>query len=238
MSDKEILVSNAAESEKALYLWQRHRRLIQIVCKKFVGAIESDDLMQEAYFGTLNAIRAYQKTGSRYEFTTILFNALKWNFLRLAKEQEKKGVLVLDAPLGSDSDSATLLDLVPDEAAGPEQKALDKAICGPVRKEYQKACERLTEAEKTVSDLYFLEGKTSGEISKEVQKSTQEVQRTYCRVVRKLFSNYKLRQCLKDYAEGCEPFYSEGLRFTGWKSFKERCASSQEMYLLNRENKK
>lgn len=90
-----------------------------------------DDLMQEAYFALVRAVKAYDAE-SGLQFSTYLGNALRWYFARYIKQDKgRRDLCVLDAPISEDGD-ATRGELIADEGAEFEAEALERAAQAPV----------------------------------------------------------------------------------------------------------
>lgn len=124
-------IAEAKTGSKAamLQLYEQNRRLIYKCVSGYAGArYPIDDLMQEAYFAMVKAIEAYDQD-SGLQFSTYLVNALKWYFTRYVRQDKNRlDYCILDAPINpAEADGATRGEMLEDEAAAFEEKALHSA---------------------------------------------------------------------------------------------------------------
>src|SRR6267142_1194833 len=92
-------------------LLTRHRRPVFNFILRFVGdPAQSEDLLQEVFLRVIKGAEAYQKQA---KFTTWLYTIARNLCVDASRRGKHRKAASLDAPVGDEDGSATLLDLVP-----------------------------------------------------------------------------------------------------------------------------
>lgn len=159
-------------------LYTQNRGIIYSSCRRFsvFYGYEIEDLMQEAYFILLKAVRAYSED-SGYKFTSFLSNSLKWYFPRyIRQDKNRKDLCVLDAPI-SEEGEITKADLLPDETAEFEEDATYNADMSRVFGIVKDAMENENNGEMKYNVLHdiFADGHTKTALGKKYNLSTERI---------------------------------------------------------------
>lgn len=179
MNNVQIIAAAKVGSKDAmLKLCLMNRRLIyKTVTKYKCIRYPIDDLMQEAYFAVVKAVKAYDPD-SGYAFTTYLANALKWYFIHYVKgDKNRLDYCILDAPISAeDVTGTTKADMIADEAAVFEDDVLHRADMENVM---QLLREELQGSYSLYYDIlyhYYAEKQTLNQIAKTLGCTLQNVQ--------------------------------------------------------------
>ena len=126
-------------------LLSRHRRPIFNFILRYVGEpAQAEDLLQETFLRVIKGADAYQRQA---KFTTWLYTIARNLCVDASRRGKHRRTYSLDVPMdGEAKDGPTLLDVVPDKAAGTDRKVLSKELHGKL----QAAIDKLSEDQREV----------------------------------------------------------------------------------------
>jgi len=102
-------------------LLTRHRRPVFNFILRFVGSRETaEDLLQEAFLRVVKGAENYQRQA---KFTTWLYTIARNLCVDHSRRMKHRRAQSLDAPLSSNSDSGSLLDVVPGKDLPSDRRA-------------------------------------------------------------------------------------------------------------------
>ncbi len=163
-------------------LYEKYKRLIYRVCTKYnISGYTTEDIMQEAYFPFLMALKDYKQNNKGYAFTTFLYNRLNWYFIKLANSTKEKALCVLDEYIDEEQ-STTRIEMIKDDSS----EFIDDVIENVSLKEIMQCINSLPEDEKTFIIEYCAKGKTLKQIAQENNTNMSNVRSTYAKGLRTL----------------------------------------------------
>jgi len=135
----------------------RHRKPVFNFILRFVrDTAAAEDVTQETFLRLVKGADAYERQA---KFTTWLYTIARNLCVDAARRGKHRKAASLDAPLGDEDGSASLLDLVPDGAAGVDRQAQSRELAVRLRQ----AIEALPDEQREifllreVADLQFNE---------------------------------------------------------------------------------
>jgi RNA polymerase sigma-70 factor (ECF subfamily) len=135
----------------------RHRKALFNFILRFVrDTAAAEDVTQETFLRLVKGADAYERQA---KFTTWLYTIARNLCVDAARRGKHRKAASLDAPLGDEDGSASLLDLVPDGAAGVDRQAQSRELAVRLRQ----AIEALPDEQREifllreVADLQFNE---------------------------------------------------------------------------------
>ena len=135
----------------------RHRKALFNFILRFVrDTAQAEDVTQETFLRLVKGADAYERQA---KFTTWLYTIARNLCVDAARRGKHRKAASLDAPLGDEDGSASLLDLVPDGAAGVDRQAQSRELAVRLRQ----AIEALPDEQREifllreVADLQFNE---------------------------------------------------------------------------------
>jgi RNA polymerase sigma-70 factor (ECF subfamily) len=140
-------------------LVQRHRKPVYNFILRFVrDNAQAEDLMQETFLRLIKSADNYEKQA---KFTTWLYTIARNLCVDASRRGKHRKAASLDAPVspGKEDDGMALIDLVADQGAGTDRKAISRELAVRIRR----AVEALPEEQREifllreVSDLQFNE---------------------------------------------------------------------------------
>ena len=109
----------------------RHRKPVFNFILRFVrDPAQAEDVTQETFLRLIKGADAYERQA---KFTTWLYTIARNLCIDAARRGKHRKAASLDAPLGDDDGSASLLDLVPDGAAGVDRQAQSRELAVRMR---------------------------------------------------------------------------------------------------------
>src|SRR6266542_1508264 len=131
-ADEDLMVMYQKGEVRAFeVLLSRHRKPVYNFILRFVGDKETaEDLLQEAFMRLIKGADAYERQA---KFTTWLYTIARNLCIDAARRGKHRKAASLDAPLGDDEGSVSLLDLVPDGAAGVDRQAQSRELAVRMR---------------------------------------------------------------------------------------------------------
>jgi RNA polymerase sigma-70 factor, ECF subfamily len=126
-------------------LLTRHQKPVFNFVFRFVGdKAHAEDLLQEVFLRVIKGADAYQRQA---KLTTWLYTIARNLCVDASRRGKHRRAQSLDAPMNSsDTEGATLLDVVADNAPATDRKVLDKELHGKL----QAAIARLSEEQREV----------------------------------------------------------------------------------------
>lgn len=168
-----LAVSGDREAEENLVM--RYNRLVRMCSRPyFLAGGDSEDLIQEAMFGLLKAIREFDPSRD-VTFRTFAEVCIR-NRIRSAVSAAGRDK---HAPLNN---SVPIESLLPDMAADPEESFINKEADG---ERLQRLKDSLSPLERRILSLY-LSGLSYGEIGRQIGKSVKSVDNAVQRIRRKV----------------------------------------------------
>jgi RNA polymerase sigma-70 factor, ECF subfamily len=104
----------------------RHRKPLFNFILRFVrDPAQAEDVTQETFLRLVKGADAYERQA---KFTTWLYTIARNLCVDASRRAKHRKVASLDAPVGDDDGSATLLDFVPDQGAGVDRQAQSREL--------------------------------------------------------------------------------------------------------------
>ena len=208
-------------------LFLKYRGLIYRACTRYkISGFETDDIMQEAYFPFLMALKDYKTDNKGYSFKTFLYNRLNWYFMRLASSvnSKSKALYILDEYI-DDEQSTARIETVEDEDARFD----DDVIKSVTLDEIMRCINALPKDERLFVTEHYAKGKSFSLVARENGTSYERVRTVSARGLRKLRFDRRISRLYDDLASDSHRMYSGSL-----KRFKENFTSSTEAVALDR----
>jgi RNA polymerase sigma-70 factor (ECF subfamily) len=109
----------------------RHRKPLFNFILRFVrDTAQAEDVTQETFLRLVKGADAYERQA---KFTTWLYTIARNLCVDASRRGKHRKAASLDAPIGDEDGSATLLDLVPDGAAGVDRQAQSRELAVRMR---------------------------------------------------------------------------------------------------------
>src|SRR5262249_52369709 len=107
-------------------LVNRHRKPLFNFILRFVrDTAQAEDVTQETFLRLVKGADAYERQA---KFTTWLYTIARNLCVDAARRGKHRKAASLDAPLGEDDGAMSLLDLLPDGAAGVDRQAQSREL--------------------------------------------------------------------------------------------------------------
>ena len=197
------LMVQAGHMEYLTPLWEAVERLCMKLMRGYAKRlalpiwIDAEDITQCAYFGFLDAVKAYDPNKG-FAFTTYLGFHLRNAAARESGLSLRKGVyseVSGDAYVDED-ESITLFDTIADESASAADEA---AELSDVQERIFASMLRLTETQRHIIKLRFWHGVSLGEIAAAWDVERSNIAAQYNAALRRLRSAPELRRLYEDY---------------------------------------
>ena len=125
--DEDLMVQYQAGEVRAFeLLLSRHRKPVFNFILRFVGDRETaEDLLQETFMRVIKGADAYKRQA---KFTTWLYTIARNLCVDQTRRRKHRKHASLDAPMGADDDSGTLLDVIPSGEMASDRKSVNKQL--------------------------------------------------------------------------------------------------------------
>jgi len=253
VSNEELaLLIQQGEKEHTSQLWNQIERFIEMKARQYerhLSGCDADveDLRQSGYFAMLEAVE-YYRPEKGYKYITYLDFTLRKAFgkvagIRSSRRDAAKLAYSLDSPVSKENDKDSLLAFVEDEQAQAPFQEIERADYTVFAKDaILNALKPLNDKAQRLMYLIFYEHKTITEAASIIGYSSKQTAETAhynaLRKLRKSSTANELREIMFDF--GDFDIYSEGLKGTGFISFKETQQSATErtaIMMISREGK-
>ena len=241
MSNEELAAEiQAGHMERLGELWEQIEGLVKWKAQRIVTAlelrgrscgVEYDDLVQCGYLALAAAVETYKPENGA--FSTWFMFYLKAEFAKVTGTRTNRSdneplntAESLDAPMGDDSDSAAMWEVIPDPSgmAGLEKVEKEQYL-EQLHNAVEAAMGELPEDLAEVLRLKYLDGQTLTEIGRRQGVSIDRVRNKRNQALR-LMRRPKCSRYIKSFAQF--DFYNG----TGLGSFRNSGTTIQERYLL------
>ena len=132
-ADEDLMVLYQQGEVRAFeVLLARHRRPVFNFILRFIGDKETaEDLLQESFMRVIRGADAYKRQA---KFTTWLYTIARNLCVDQTRRRKHRKHASLDAPMGSDEDSGTLLDVVAGNELASDRKTVNKELFATMEK--------------------------------------------------------------------------------------------------------
>ena len=217
------------DAEAMRELWGNVRRLAYVIVRQYkeTARTDADDLMQCAFFGMVDAARAFDE--SRGSFNSVL----PWYIQKECAEElgirttKREPICIsLDAPLTDDEDGSTLHAVLEDDSLQPIAAGLEREqLCRDVRA----AVDRLPDVDATVIRAKWFDGMSIQEIGDMLGLSKGQVMRAQTRAFHTLRRDRTLMEYEPEW--GCRKGYSAiGTGLAAYRSTGMSCVERAVLY--------
>ena len=126
-ADEDLMVRYQQGEVRAFeILLGRHRKTVFNFILRYVGDKETaEDLLQETFMRVIKGADAYKRQA---KFTTWLYTIARNLCVDQTRRRKHRKHASLDAPMGSDDDSGTLLDVVASGEMASDRKSVNKQL--------------------------------------------------------------------------------------------------------------
>ena len=126
-ADEDLMVRYQRGEVRAFeVLLGRHRKSVFNFILRYVGDKETaEDLLQETFMRVIKGAEAYKRQA---KFTTWLYTIARNLCVDQTRRRKHRRHASLDAPIGSEADSGTLLDVIPSNVMASDRKTVNKAL--------------------------------------------------------------------------------------------------------------
>ena len=126
-ADEDLMVRYQRGEVRAFeVLLGRHRKSVFNFILRYVGDKETaEDLLQETFMRVIKGAEAYKRQA---KFTTWLYTIARNLCVDQTRRRKHRRHASLDAPIGSEADSGTLLDVIPSNEMASDRKTVNKAL--------------------------------------------------------------------------------------------------------------
>jgi RNA polymerase sigma-70 factor (ECF subfamily) len=126
-ADEDLMVRYQQGEVRAFeVLLGRHRKSVFNFILRYVGDKETaEDLLQETFMRVIKGADAYKRQA---KFTTWLYTIARILCVDQTRRRKHRKHASLDAPMGVDDDSGTLLDVVPSSEMASDRKSVNKQL--------------------------------------------------------------------------------------------------------------
>jgi RNA polymerase sigma-70 factor, ECF subfamily len=126
-ADEDLMVRYQQGEVRAFeILLGRHRKAVFNFILRYVGDKETaEDLLQETFMRVIKGADAYKRQA---KFTTWLYTIARNLCVDQTRRRKHRKHASLDAPMGSDEDSGTLLDVVASGEMASDRKSVNKQL--------------------------------------------------------------------------------------------------------------
>jgi RNA polymerase sigma-70 factor (ECF subfamily) len=167
----------------------RHRKALFNFILRFVrDTAAAEDVTQETFLRLVKGADAYERQA---KFTTWLYTIARNLCVDAARRGKHRKAASLDAPLGDEDGSVSLLDLVPDSGAGVDRQAQSRELAVRLRQ----AIESLPDEQREIFLLREVADLQFNEIAKVIGCPENTVKS------RMRYALEKLREALEEYRD-------------------------------------
>ena len=126
-ADEDLMVRYQQGEVRAFeILLGRHRKAVFNFILRYVGDKETaEDLLQETFMRVIKGADAYKRQA---KFTTWLYTIARNLCVDQTRRRKHRKHASLDAPMGTEDDSGTLLDVVPSGEMASDRKSVNKQL--------------------------------------------------------------------------------------------------------------
>ncbi|MEZ4369040.1 MAG: RNA polymerase sigma factor [Kofleriaceae bacterium] len=126
-TDEDLMTAYQGGEVRAFeVLLGRHRRPVYNYILRFIGDRETaEDLLQEAFLRVIKGADAYKRQA---KFTTWLYTIARNLCVDQTRRRKHRRHASLDAPMGSDDDAGTLMEVLPGSEHAPSRGTENKAL--------------------------------------------------------------------------------------------------------------
>ena len=126
-ADEDLMVRYQRGEVRAFeVLLGRHRKSVFNFILRYVGDKETaEDLLQETFMRVIKGAEAYKRQA---KFTTWLYTIARNLCVDQTRRRKHRRHASLDAPMASEADSGTLLDVIPGNEMASDRKTVNKAL--------------------------------------------------------------------------------------------------------------
>src|SRR5689334_7383194 len=126
-ADEDLMVLYQRGEVRAFeVLLSRHRKPVYNFILRFIGDRETaEDLLQEAFMRVIKGAEAYKRQA---KFTTWLYTIARNLCVDQTRRRKHRKHASPDAPMGTEDDSGTLLDVVPSGEMASDRKSVNKQL--------------------------------------------------------------------------------------------------------------
>jgi RNA polymerase sigma-70 factor, ECF subfamily len=144
-TDEDLMVAYQRGEVRAFeVLLTKHRKPIYNFILRFVGDKETaEDVLQETFMRVIRGAETYKRQA---KFTTWVYTIARNLCVDMSRRRKHRKHASLDAPIGSDDNSGTLLDVVPSTDMSSERQTINKQL----HAEMQRAIDALQEDQREV----------------------------------------------------------------------------------------
>lgn len=202
--------------------------------------VELEDLIQSGYIATVAAVNTYNADSGK--FSTWLMYHLQKEFADITGYRTKQGrndplnlpygvVAELDKPMTDDANSDPLAEIIPDSYAEAQLKAIEERL---YREQLHEALERaMAEIPANRAEILrqrYFEGKTLAEVGESKGTTTEYIRQ---------MENYAIRDMRKPQSKRYLNEFADHnyFRGTGLGTFRHTGMSSEEMYVIRKEER-
>lgn len=124
----EVLMMRYQQGEVRAFeiLLERHRKPVFNFLLRYVRTrATAEDLLQEVFLRVIKGAEKYQRQA---KFTTWLYTIARNLCVDHSRRQKHRKAQSLDAPLTSDSDSGSLMDVIGDQQIGSDRRAVSSQL--------------------------------------------------------------------------------------------------------------
>ncbi len=194
LADEEVVaLAQRDERQALLYLLTRYKSVVRIKARSYflVGA-DHEDIVQEGMIGLYKAIRDYrpERHASFRAFADLcikrqIISAIK-NATRL-KHSPLNRYVSLDKPLYEEDSDKTLMDMIGEKAANPEELFINQEKMA----DFQTTLDGMLSAFEQQVLICFLDGKSYLEIADALGRHVKGVDNALQRIKRKMAKHLK-----------------------------------------------
>jgi RNA polymerase sigma-70 factor, ECF subfamily len=144
-TDEDLMVAYQQGEVRAFeVLLTKHRKPIFNFILRFVGDKETaEDVLQETFMRVIRGAETYKRQA---KFTTWVYTIARNLCVDMSRRRKHRKHASLDAPIGSDDNAGTLLDVVPSADMSSERQTINKQL----HAEMQRAIDGLQEDQREV----------------------------------------------------------------------------------------
>ena len=126
-ADEDLMVRYQRGEVRAFeVLLGRHRKPVYNFILRYVGDKETaEDLLQETFMRVIKGAEAYKRQA---KFTTWLYTIARNLCVDQTRRRKHRRHASLDAPMASEADSGTLLDVIPGSEMASDRKSVNKEL--------------------------------------------------------------------------------------------------------------
>lgn len=250
MSNEELVAAiQAGATERMSELWEQVEKLVKWKANRIITAlslknnpcgVELDDLMQSGYVAMVAAANTYNAENGK--FSTWLMFHLQKEFADITGYRTKQGrhdplnlpygmVAELDKPMSDDANSDPLSEIIPDSYAEAQMKTVEELL---YREQLHKALEQaMAEIPANRAEILrqrYFEGKTLAEVGESKGTTSAYIRQMEWYAIRDMRKPQSKRY-LNEFAD------HNYFRGTGLGAFRNTGMSSEEMYVIRKEER-